>query len=240
MPSPSRASRRVAHDQGSRFGDHLGGRRDRRVAPHRRPHGGHRRGRGDQTPGERRRRSGRARGRRPGDGGRGSGVCPRRMGGRADERAADRLPVAGLGRGGGDHRAAAGPAAWLRLGVRACPRRAGAGVTSPPRPAVRPTRAAGGWQGHKAWQERIGTPPEQVASWWAGRPYSLLLATGYGYDAIEVGSALGTGAARALRSIGLPVPIIGTPTGRWMFLTESGPGLTETLAQHGDVVLHSE
>ena len=93
---------------------------------------------------------------------------------------------------------------------------------------------------HKDWQDRIGTKAEQVASWWAGRPYSLLLATGVGYDAIEVGSALGTGAARVLRSLGMPVPIIGTPTGRWMFLTESGPGLTETLAQHGDVVLHGK
>jgi Bifunctional DNA primase/polymerase, N-terminal len=93
---------------------------------------------------------------------------------------------------------------------------------------------------HKDWQERIGTPPEQVASWWAGRPYSLLLATGYGYDAIEVGSSLGTAAARVLRSIGLPVPIIGTPTGRWMFLTETGPGLAESLTRHGDVTLHGK
>jgi len=31
---------------------------------------------------------------------------------------------------------------------------------------------------HKDWQDRIGTQAEQVASWWAGRPYSLLLATG--------------------------------------------------------------
>lgn len=91
---------------------------------------------------------------------------------------------------------------------------------------------------HKDWQDRIGTQAEQVASWWAGRPYSLLLATGVTYDAIEVGSTLGTAAARVLRSIGLPVPIIGTPTGRWMFLTETGPGLVESLAQHGDVVLH--
>jgi hypothetical protein len=93
---------------------------------------------------------------------------------------------------------------------------------------------------HKDWQDRIGTQAEQVASWWAGRPYSLLLATGVTYDAIEVGSSLGTGAARVLRSIGLPVPIIGTPTGRWMFLTETGPSLAESLAQHGDVVLHGK
>ena len=93
---------------------------------------------------------------------------------------------------------------------------------------------------HKDWQDRIGTQAEQVASWWAGRPYSLLLATGVMVDAIEVGSALGTRAARVLRSIGLPVPIIGTPTGRWMFLTQTGPDLAESLVQHGDVVLHGK
>jgi len=93
---------------------------------------------------------------------------------------------------------------------------------------------------HKDWQDRIGTQAEQVASWWAGRPYSLLLATGHMVDAIEVGSGLGTRAARVLRSIGLPVPIIGTPTGRWMFLTQTGPDLAESLVQHGDVVLHGK
>ncbi|MCA1836358.1 MAG: bifunctional DNA primase/polymerase [Actinobacteria bacterium] len=93
---------------------------------------------------------------------------------------------------------------------------------------------------HKDWQERIGTQPEQVASWWAGRPYSLLLATGVTLDAIEVGSGLGTGAARVLRSIGMPVPIIGTPTGRWLFLTKSSPQLADGLAGHGDVVVHGK
>jgi hypothetical protein len=93
---------------------------------------------------------------------------------------------------------------------------------------------------HKDWQERIGTQPEQVASWWAGRPYSLLLATGVTLDAIEVGSGLGTGAARVLRSIGMPVPIIGTPTGRWLFLTKSNPHVAEELAGHSDVVVHGK
>lgn len=92
---------------------------------------------------------------------------------------------------------------------------------------------------HKDWQERIGTPAEQVATWWTGRPYSLLLATGVMFDAIEVGSGLGTGAARALRSIGLPVPIIGTPTGRWMFLTRSDQAVADRLAEHSDVVVHA-
>src|SRR6266545_6613856 len=91
---------------------------------------------------------------------------------------------------------------------------------------------------HKDWQERIGTPAEQVATWWAGRPYSLLLATGTMFDAIEVGSTLGTGAARALRTMGLPVPIIGTPTGRWLFLTQSDPIVAARLAEYSEVTVH--
>jgi hypothetical protein len=93
---------------------------------------------------------------------------------------------------------------------------------------------------HKDWQDRIGTQPEQVASWWAGRPYSLLLATGITLDAIEVGSALGTGAARVLRSLGMPVPIIATPTGRWIFLTKPGHRVADALAGQGDVVVHGK
>jgi hypothetical protein len=93
---------------------------------------------------------------------------------------------------------------------------------------------------HKDWQDRIGTQPEQVASWWTGRPYSLLLATGVMHDAIEVGSRLGTGAARALRAIGLPVPIIGTPTGRWLFLTQTSQPVADELARHSDIVVHGK
>jgi hypothetical protein len=93
---------------------------------------------------------------------------------------------------------------------------------------------------HKDWQDRIGTPAEQVASWWTGRPYSLLLATGVTYDAIEVSSGLGTGAARVLRSIGLPVPIIATPTGRWLFLTKLGSGVADVFAGHNDIVVHGQ
>jgi hypothetical protein len=88
------------------------------------------------------------------------------------------------------------------------------------------------------WQERIGTPADQVATWWTGKPYSLLLATGFTVDAIEVGSGLGTAAARVLRSIGMPVPIIGTPAGRWLFLTKSGQRVAESFAGHDDIVVH--
>lgn len=78
---------------------------------------------------------------------------------------------------------------------------------------------------HHDWQERIGTRAEQVATWWAGGSYSILLATGHGVDAIEVDADLGRRAAVALRATGIPVPIVATPDGRWMFLVASGGAL---------------
>ncbi|GAB1514928.1 bifunctional DNA primase/polymerase [Actinophytocola sp. KF-1] len=92
---------------------------------------------------------------------------------------------------------------------------------------------------HADWQERIGTKPEQVATWWTGRPYSVLLATGVTLDAIEVPGHLGRGAARMLRAVGLPVPIIATPDDRWTFLVRTGQKLARPLVEQGDVVLHA-
>jgi hypothetical protein len=93
---------------------------------------------------------------------------------------------------------------------------------------------------HPEWRQRVGTDAAQVATWWAGKPYSLLLATGAGVDAIEVDGDLGRRAARVLRTFGLPVPIVATPESRWLFLTRSGGephrGL---LAEHG-VTLHAD
>jgi hypothetical protein len=91
---------------------------------------------------------------------------------------------------------------------------------------------------HEDWQERIGSKPEEVATWWTGQPYSLLLATGGSFDAIEVSGELGRGAAQVLRTVGLPVPIIATPTDRWVFLTVSGQQLGTELAAHEDVIVH--
>ncbi|GGP36111.1 bifunctional DNA primase/polymerase [Saccharothrix coeruleofusca] len=88
---------------------------------------------------------------------------------------------------------------------------------------------------HHDWQERIGSRPEQVASWWTGQSYSILVATGHGVDAIEVGADLGRRAAVALRAIGIPVPIAATPAGRWMFLVASGQPLSTDLLAHDDV-----
>lgn len=93
---------------------------------------------------------------------------------------------------------------------------------------------------HDDWQARVGTAPEQVATWWGGRPYSVLLATGVILDAIEVPGRLGRAAARELRAVGLPVPIIATPDDRWTFLVNAGQPLARTLAEHPDVLLHAE
>ncbi|MBC6447013.1 bifunctional DNA primase/polymerase [Actinokineospora xionganensis] len=93
---------------------------------------------------------------------------------------------------------------------------------------------------HRDWQERIGTKAEQVATWWTGRPYSLLLATGKVYDAIEVDDDLGRRAAGVLRSVGLPVPIIATPDRRWFFLTQSGAQLSHELAADPTITLHAD
>ncbi|MFD7652716.1 bifunctional DNA primase/polymerase [Actinosynnema sp. NPDC059797] len=78
---------------------------------------------------------------------------------------------------------------------------------------------------HDDWQDRIGTRADQVATWWTGRSYSILLATGHGVDAVEVDADLGRRAAVALRATGIPVPIVATPSGRWMFLVASGGAL---------------
>lgn len=93
---------------------------------------------------------------------------------------------------------------------------------------------------HHDWAQRIGGDAESVAAWWSdGVPYSLLTATGTVLDAVEVGVDLGRRAARALRRIGLPVPIAATPTGRWLFLTESGGQLRPELAECTDIRLHA-
>lgn len=93
---------------------------------------------------------------------------------------------------------------------------------------------------HRDWQERIGTQADQVASWWTGQPYSLLLATGVVLDAIEVDAELGRRAAAALRLAGGPVPIAATPTGKWLFLTTAGVPLRESLAERSDIVVRGK
>lgn len=72
------------------------------------------------------------------------------------------------------------------------------------------------------WVRHVGQGPDQVADWWSGQPYTLLVATGIVLDAIEVGARLGRLTACALRAAGVPVPIVATPDGQWMFITRTG------------------
>lgn len=88
------------------------------------------------------------------------------------------------------------------------------------------------------WQRRRTSSPEQVAELWDGRPYSLLAATGTVFDAIEVGERLGRIVAAELRAAGAPVPIVATPDGRWLFLTESG-GDHAMMDELTDVTVHA-
>lgn len=91
---------------------------------------------------------------------------------------------------------------------------------------------------HDDWADRLGATPEQVAEWWSGRPYSLLVATGTVVDAFEVDAELGRRAAGALRITGQPAPIVATPTGRWLFLTASGASPEPALHEQAGVTWH--
>ncbi|HWE89822.1 MAG TPA: bifunctional DNA primase/polymerase [Pseudonocardiaceae bacterium] len=101
---------------------------------------------------------------------------------------------------------------------------------------VRP--AAGLRPAHEDWADQLGADGDQIAQWWNGGPYNLLVATGAKLDAIEVGTDLGRRTAAVLRSSGLPVPIAATPEGRWLFLTNPGQDVSAELAAHEDVIVH--
>jgi hypothetical protein len=91
---------------------------------------------------------------------------------------------------------------------------------------------------HEDWAQRVGATADEVAEWWNGEAFSVLVATGTTLDAIEVGTELGRRTAAVLRSAGQPVPIAATPEGRWLFLTAPGQTLPRQLSEHSDVVLH--
>ncbi|WP_010307970.1 bifunctional DNA primase/polymerase [Saccharopolyspora spinosa] len=90
---------------------------------------------------------------------------------------------------------------------------------------------------YRDWQDRLGTNPDEVTSWWSERPYGLLIATGTTVDAIEVDADLGRRAASVLRALGFPVPIVATPDGRWYFLMSSGGELYPELAEQDEIRL---
>jgi hypothetical protein len=93
---------------------------------------------------------------------------------------------------------------------------------------------------HANWAQLAGCGPERVAELWSGHPFSVLLATGMGIDALDLPAELGRATAIGLRVAGIPVPIAATPTGRWLFPVIGAGALHFALAEHPDIVLHAQ
>ena len=88
------------------------------------------------------------------------------------------------------------------------------------------------------WAAKATTDVGQIAEWWSGLPYSILLPTGLTFDVIEVPASIGRRATAALRAVGVPVPIAATPTGEWLFPVLPGEPLRPDLAGRPGMVLH--
>ena len=92
---------------------------------------------------------------------------------------------------------------------------------------------------HRNWRHLAGCGLQHVAALWSGQPFSVLLATGMGIDALEVSAAVGRAGAIGLRVMDIPAPIAATPAGRWLFPVLGGGRLSSKLAEHPDVMLHA-
>lgn len=86
------------------------------------------------------------------------------------------------------------------------------------------------------WESVASYESADVDYWWARSPFSVLLATGYTFDVIEMPARIGAAAARSA----ILGPVAVTPTGRWMFLVEPGDCLHPELSTQLDVVLHGQ
>src|SRR5699024_11120652 len=87
--------------------------------------------------------------------------------------------------------------------------------------------------------DRAGAYPATVAATWSENAYSLLAPTGTVLDALEVDAEFGKRAARLLRLLDTPVPIIALPDGNWLFLTRMAKQLPTELIEGGHVSCHS-
>jgi hypothetical protein len=90
----------------------------------------------------------------------------------------------------------------------------------------------------ESWEDDASTDTGQVAAWWRRRPHTVLLATGWAFDVLDVPATLGLrvlGAARLHAGIHGPAgadargPVAVTPSGRWMFLVRPGLPLRSEL-----------
>jgi hypothetical protein len=82
-----------------------------------------------------------------------------------------------------------------------------------------------------SWAATAGDDPARIAAWWRRRPYTVLLATGGAFDALEVPASLGTHGPTA-------GPVAVTADGRWMFLVRPGTPLRPELEHRLDVIRH--
>ncbi len=80
--------------------------------------------------------------------------------------------------------------------------------------------------------------PAQVTEWWSRSPYSVLVATGYELDVVEMPAWMGRRVAGTLRSVGVVAALAATPAGRWWFPVTPGSALDPKLSTRTDVVLH--
>ncbi|MGH3873578.1 MAG: bifunctional DNA primase/polymerase [Pseudonocardiaceae bacterium] len=108
-----------------------------------------------------------------------------------------------------------------------------------------PSMRAGGEQHgsvpvHPDWARLAGCGPERVAQLWSDHPFSVLLATGMGVDALDLPAELGRATAIGLRVVGVAVPLAVTPSGRWLVPVLGGSALHRELDHHPEVVLHAE
>jgi len=99
----------------------------------------------------------------------------------------------------------------------------------------------------ESWEDDTSTDAAQVARWWRRRPHSVLLATGWKFDALEVPAALGLrvlGTARLHSGVlgadraDVRGPVAVTPDERWMFLVRPGGAVRSELDGRLDVVRH--
>lgn len=90
------------------------------------------------------------------------------------------------------------------------------------------------------WEEVASHELRTVASWWRDQPYTVLLPTGYAFDALEVPAYLGAPAVGNWAAAGHRVrgPVAVASAGRWTFLVRPGEPLRPELDSRLDVVRH--
>jgi len=83
------------------------------------------------------------------------------------------------------------------------------------------------------WEQAATADLARITTWWQRHDHGVLLATGFGFDVLEVAGSVGRRIARAADG-----PVAVAPRERWMFLVRPGDTLDPGLADHASVVLH--